>query len=154
MKRTLPALAVAALAAVPASIAISGALHAATPTPTPTPKASAHARPTPTRTPVTKKKTVAHPKVVTRRIVGPGVDMEWGTVQVTIVVKGKSLVDVQATAPMERARSNFINSQAIPWLRQEALQVQSANVNLIGGATMTSDAFAQSLQAALASAHL
>jgi uncharacterized protein with FMN-binding domain len=79
--------------------------------------------------------------------------MQWGPVQVTVIIKGKQLVDVQATAPMERARSNFINSQAIPSLRQEALQAQSANIDLISGATMTSQAFAQSLQAALQQAH-
>jgi uncharacterized protein with FMN-binding domain len=80
--------------------------------------------------------------------------MRWGPVQVTIVVKGKRLVDVQATAPTERARSAFINDQAVPWLRQEALQAQSANIDLISGATMTSEAFAQSLQDALQQAHL
>lgn len=85
---------------------------------------------------------------------GPSVDMRWGPVQVTIVVKDKQLVDVEATAPTERQRSADINGQAIPWLRSEALQAKSANINLISGATMTSDAFAQSLQAALAQANL
>jgi uncharacterized protein with FMN-binding domain len=85
---------------------------------------------------------------------GPSVDMRWGLVQVTIVVKNKQLMDVEATAPTERQRSADINGQAIPWLRSEALQAHSANINLISGATMTSDAFTQSLQAALAQASI
>ena len=153
MPRPLPLVIAAAAAAVPVSFAIAGALHVATPTPTPPATSTARARPTPTRTAVPKKAAV-HPGVVTRTIMGPSVDMDWGPVQVTIIVKGSRLVDVKATAPMERARSNFINSQAIPWLRQEVLQAQSANVNLIGGATLTSEAYAQSLQAALDQAHL
>ncbi len=97
-----------------------------------------------------KKVVVAAP----RTIQGPAVDMQWGPVQVTIIVKGKLLTDVQATAPTERSRSAFINNQAIPLLRQEALQAKSANIDLLSGATMTSEAFAQSLQAALTQAGL
>jgi len=103
----------------------------------------------PKKKPKKKKKVVA---VVPRTIQGPAVDMRWGPVQVTIVVKGKVLTDVQATAPTERSRSAFINNQAIPVLRQEALQAKSANIDLLSGATMTSEAFAQSLQAALTQA--
>ena len=40
---------------------------------------------------------------------GPSVNMQWGAVQVTIVVKGKLVTDLKATAPTERARSAFIN---------------------------------------------
>jgi uncharacterized protein with FMN-binding domain len=87
-----------------------------------------------------------------RTIQGPSVDMQWGPIQVTVKVKGKKITDISATYPTERPRSQFINSQAIPWLKQEVLQAQSANVQLIGGATMTSEAYAQSLQAALTQA--
>ena len=86
---------------------------------------------------------------VVRTIQGPSVGMQWGNIQVTVKVKGKKIVAISATYPTERPRSQFINSQAIPWLRQEVLKAQSANVQLIGGATMTSQAYAQSLQAAL-----
>ena len=93
----------------------------------------------------------AKPKktVVLRTIHGPTVGMQWGPIQVTVKVKGTKIVKISATYPTERPRSQFINSQAIPWLHQEALQAQSANIQLIGGATMTSEAYAMSLQAAL-----
>jgi uncharacterized protein with FMN-binding domain len=94
-------------------------------------------------------KTKPKKKVVTRTVQGPSVNMQWGPIQVTVKVKGKKILAVSATYPTERPRSQFINEQAIPMLRQEVLQVQSARIDLIGGATMTSEAYAQSLQAAL-----
>jgi uncharacterized protein with FMN-binding domain len=87
--------------------------------------------------------------VVTRTVQGPSVGMQWGPIQVTVKVKGTKILDISATYPTERARSQFINSQAIPLLRTEVLQAQSANVNVISGATFTSEAFARSLQAAI-----
>jgi uncharacterized protein with FMN-binding domain len=93
-------------------------------------------------------------KAVVRTIQGPSVNMQWGPVQVTIKVKGKKITAISATYPTERPRSQFINSQAIPWLRQETLQAQSANIQLVGGATLTSEAWTQSLQAALTQAKI
>jgi uncharacterized protein with FMN-binding domain len=46
----------------------------------------------------------------------------------------------------------MINTQVMPWLTQEAIQAQSANINIISGATLTSEAFANSMQSALNSA--
>jgi uncharacterized protein with FMN-binding domain len=85
-----------------------------------------------------------------RTIDGPVVTNRFGDVQVRVVVEGKKLVDVQAlTLHSDRARSAYISQQAGPMLRTEALQAGNANINLIGGATYTSDSYAQSLQAAL-----
>jgi len=129
---------------------------AATVLPFTTTLAATHPTPRPTATPThAKAHPAAHKKSTstTYTYAGPGVDMQWGTVQVTIVVKGKRIVDIQASAPTERERSAFINQQAVPMLRQEVLQAQSATIDLIGGATMTSDAYDQSLQAAVDQAH-
>jgi len=93
-------------------------------------------------------------KAAVRMVHGPSVAMQWGPIQVTVKIKGKKIVDISATYPTERPRSQFINSQAIPWLRTEVLQAQSANIQLIGGATMTSQAYAMSLQAALNQARI
>jgi uncharacterized protein with FMN-binding domain len=51
-----------------------------------------------------------------------------------------------------RARSVFINEQALPLLRQEVLRAQSARIDEVSGATLTSDAYDASLQAAIAAA--
>lgn len=81
---------------------------------------------------------------------GPAVEMEYGPVQVALDVQGGKIIDVKAVQyPVDRPRSQFINSQAVPLLRSEALQAQSANINVISGATFTSEAFANSLQAAI-----
>lgn len=75
--------------------------------------------------------------------------MRWGPVQVTISVKSKKITNVTATAPTERERSAMINDQALPILKQEVLQAQSATIDEVSGATMTSDAYMQSLQGAI-----
>jgi len=85
---------------------------------------------------------------------GSRVNMRWGTVQVTITVRGRRVTAVTATAPTERPRSNQINSRAVPTLRSETLRAQSARINSVSGATLTSRAFDSSLQYALTKAHL
>ena len=85
---------------------------------------------------------------------GPVVDAYYGNVQVEAVIQDGKLADVQfLDYPKDRRTSREINQQAMPWLTQEAVQVQNANVDLIGGATFTSQAFVQSLQSALDQAH-
>jgi|SRR5579859_1313871 len=77
----------------------------------------------------------------------------YGTVQVKVIVNGGVIADVQfLDYPHDRRTSQEINSQATPWLRQEAIQAQSSQVNIISGATLTSRAFIQSLQSALSQA--
>lgn len=80
--------------------------------------------------------------------------MKWGPVQVTITVKGRKITAVTATVPTERPRSASINGRAVPLLRGEALRAQSARINSVSGATLTSRAFDSSLQYALTKAHL
>jgi uncharacterized protein with FMN-binding domain len=54
----------------------------------------------------------------------------------------------------EGGRSVQISNEAAPLLRDEVLQAQSANVQTISGATITSDGYLSSLQSALDAAHL
>jgi uncharacterized protein with FMN-binding domain len=77
----------------------------------------------------------------------------FGGVQATITVAGNRITNVSISAPQDNPRSASINQQAVPLLQQETLQAQSAQINLISGATLTSQAYAQSLQAALTQAH-
>lgn len=85
---------------------------------------------------------------------GPATQMRWGPIQVTIRVRGKHLVDLSASAPMHRPLSRKINKNALPTLRLEALKAQRAHINIVSGATLTSNAFAESLCGALISARL
>jgi uncharacterized protein with FMN-binding domain len=108
-----------------------------------------------------KKKVVS----VTKTITGPqAIADRWGYVEVALTVK-KTTTTVgthkrvtrtitKVTAPIypnHTDRSVFINEQAIPLLTQEVLTTTkfNPNIQLVGGATATSYAFAQSLQAAL-----
>ena len=85
---------------------------------------------------------------------GPVVDTRYGAIQVEIVVSGGQLQDVVAIQLPTGRRSGQISSAAAPILREEALQAQSASIDTVSGATYTSDAYAQSLQAALDQAGL
>jgi uncharacterized protein with FMN-binding domain len=81
---------------------------------------------------------------------GSTVQIPFGNVQVQVVVKGGRITDVQPLQmPTAHARSQMISQYVAPMLRQEVLQAQNAQINLVSGATYTSEAYAQSLQAAL-----
>ncbi|HLY27847.1 MAG TPA: FMN-binding protein [Aggregatilineales bacterium] len=85
---------------------------------------------------------------------GDSADAFYGMVQVSATIQSGRLTDVKFLSyPNDRRTSQEINSQAMPWLQSEAIQAQSAQVDLISGATLTSQAFVQSLQSALDRAH-
>jgi uncharacterized protein with FMN-binding domain len=90
-----------------------------------------------------------------RTVTGPVVSTRFGDVEVAVNVTGKRVTDVQAPElPYDRPRSASISQYVAPVLRSEALAAQSAQIDTVSGATYTSDAYAQSLQAALAQAGL
>lgn len=85
---------------------------------------------------------------------GADVPNRFGDVQVRVVITGGRISDVQALRlPSDRAQSAYISQVAGPMLRTEALQAQSANIDIISGATYTSESYAQSLETALRLAH-
>ncbi|MFP3463346.1 FMN-binding protein [Arthrobacter globiformis] len=86
---------------------------------------------------------------------GEVVQTRFGTVQVQITVKSGQITDVTALKLTDaEGRSVQISNYAAPILRDEVIQAQSANVQTVGGATVTSDAYLTSLQAALDAANL
>jgi uncharacterized protein with FMN-binding domain len=101
--------------------------------------------------------------VVSKRFTGSVASVDrWGSLQVTIVVRktttitgSKKKLTRKITAvsvptyPNHTDRSIYINQTALPILKAEALRAQSANINMVSGATDSSDAFAQSLQSAI-----
>ncbi len=81
---------------------------------------------------------------------GPVVDTRFGPVQVRVSFANGRITESQAVqTPNDRRRSVMINQYATPILRQETLSAQSANIDLVSGATVTSEAYTQSLQAAI-----
>lgn len=84
---------------------------------------------------------------------GSVADATWGNVQVKAVVQnGKITSATFLQYPNDRSRSISINNYADPILSNEAIQAQSAQVDIVTGATDTSNAFIQSLTDALTQA--
>lgn len=85
--------------------------------------------------------------------IGSVADAQWGNVQVEVIIQQGKITDVPFLQyPNDRNRSVSINAYADPQLTSEAIQSQSANVDIITGATDSSEAFIQSLSDALAKA--
>jgi uncharacterized protein with FMN-binding domain len=81
---------------------------------------------------------------------GKVADAYYGNIQVQAVISGGRLTDVIFLQyPNDNRTSQYINSQADPMLKQEAIQAQSAKVDIISGASASSDAFQVSLADAL-----
>jgi uncharacterized protein with FMN-binding domain len=79
----------------------------------------------------------------------------YGAVQVEITVaNGKITKATVIQVPWNDPRDQEINSQAVPVLNDEVVQKQSASIDMVSGATFTSDGYIQSLQSAIDQAHL
>ncbi len=85
---------------------------------------------------------------------GSVADAFYGNLQVRVVIRRGKVSDVQFLQyPNDRPNSVAISQYMMPQLRSEAIQVQSAQVDTVSGATASSAAFVQSLQSALDQAH-
>lgn len=84
---------------------------------------------------------------------GQAADAYYGNVQVKAIIQNGKLTDIQfLDYPQDRSHSVRINQAALPILKQEAIQTQSAQVQIVSGATDTSQAFQESLGSALSQA--
>jgi uncharacterized protein with FMN-binding domain len=120
------------------------------------PGTQATAAPGATTAPGTDSAATPSPATATVEVTidGPVVSTRWGPVQVSIVVADGRLQDVVALQLPTGHQSGEISDRSEPILREEALQAQSADIDIVSGATYTSEAYAQSLQAALDEAGL
>ena len=81
---------------------------------------------------------------------GNAVDTAYGPVQVQIRYRaGRILAATAIVYPQDSGRDREINSYAIPQLQQETLQAQSAQIDMVSGASYTSAGYRESLQSAL-----
>lgn len=86
---------------------------------------------------------------------GDAVDTRWGVVQVEITVANGKITDAQAVQyPSDNPKDQEINAYALPILAQEAVAAQSAQIDAVSGATVTSGGYVRSLQSAIDQAHL
>jgi len=105
--------------------------------------------PTPTPTPAVA------PAAGGSTVTGAVAQTRWGPVQVRLTLaEGKiTAVDV-VQYPDGNGRDREINDDALPVLVQETISAQSADVDMVSGATVTSTGYVQSLQSALDQAGL
>ena len=113
------------------------------------------AAPAPQATPTQAPAAPAAPAGISGTFDGNTASTRWGPVQVRLVVKDGKIVDASALQfPSGDSRSRSISQQAIPYLVQETLAAQSAQISGVGGASYTSNGWYQSLQSALKKAGL
>ena len=82
--------------------------------------------------------------------VGESISTRWGEVQVAVTAAGGDIIEVEALAlPVNDRRSLRISEGAEPVLREQAVAIDCAEVDVVSGATYTSLAYSASLQSAL-----
>jgi uncharacterized protein with FMN-binding domain len=88
-------------------------------------------------------------------VTGPSVSTRWGPVRVQLTVANGTITGVTVVDyPTENGKDRAINARAVPILVQETLDAQSADIDMVSGATVTSEGYLESLQAALDQAGL
>ncbi|MEO6512931.1 MAG: FMN-binding protein [Nocardioides sp.] len=88
-------------------------------------------------------------------LTGAVAQTQWGPVQVQLAVDSGSITQVSVLQyPSGNSRDDQINSYALPILVDETVQAQSAEIDMVSGATVTSVGYLQSLQNALDQAGL
>jgi len=86
---------------------------------------------------------------------GDTVQTQFGPVQVQITVSGDQITKAEVLqVPWGNGRDQEINSLAVPILNSEAVQRQSAQIDMVSGASFTSNGYITSLQSAIDQANL
>ena len=92
---------------------------------------------------------VTEPDQAETIVTGPPVGTRFGDFQVSATIEDGVLVDIELLEQPGDRRSRQINNSAVPRYEQAAIAVQSADIDVITGATVTWGAYTKSLQAAL-----
>jgi len=131
--------------ALPASTPARGSTPTSNASGSTTQQSSTGAGPAPAPRPTTTVPTGS------RGATGAAVNYNYGVLSVSVKASGKKITNVSIASLDDGGnfRSQSIDQQSIPLLEQQAIQVQSANIQGVSGASYTSAGFAQSLQSAL-----
>ena len=83
-------------------------------------------------------------------VTGSVASTRWGAVQVSITVTDGKITAVDVPQyPTGNGKDRQINASALPILTKETLSAQSADIDMVSGATVTSEGYVQSLQSAI-----
>jgi uncharacterized protein with FMN-binding domain len=86
----------------------------------------------------------------TRTATGPTITTPFSVIAVRVTLTGDELTRVETVSLSGNdARTQAINARAEPILREEALKAGSADIDVVTGATYTSESYIDSLQAAI-----
>jgi uncharacterized protein with FMN-binding domain len=109
----------------------------------------------PSATPTASASSSASGSAADGTYTGDAVETRWGTVQVEITVENGKITSADAVQfPSENPKDQQINAYAVPALNAEVVQAQSASIDAVSGATVTSGGYIESLQSAIDAAHL
>lgn len=90
-----------------------------------------------------------------RTILGDAIMTRYGNVQVQITVANGAITASEVTqVPWSNGKDQQINGRAVPVLNAEVVDAQSAGIDMVSGATYTSEAYIRSLQSAIDQANL
>jgi uncharacterized protein with FMN-binding domain len=129
--------------------------RASAPQSTPAPSTTPAPSGTPTPSASSSSPSQSSGSSATKTYDGDAVMTRYGNVQVEITVAGGKITKADVLqVPWESGRDQEINSYAVPVLNSEAVQTQSSNIDMVSGATFTSQGYIQSLQSAIDQAHL
>jgi len=88
-------------------------------------------------------------------VTGRVASTRWGPVQVELVLSGGAISAVDVVQyPSGNPKDAEINDYALPILTQETVDAQSADIDMVSGATVTSEGYVESLQSAIDQAGL
>jgi uncharacterized protein with FMN-binding domain len=91
----------------------------------------------------------------TTKVTGSVASTRWGPVQVQLTISSGTITGVTVLQqPSGNPKDTEINDQALPILTQETTAAQSAHIDMVSGATVTSTGYLESLQSALDKAGL
>src|SRR5690349_4469117 len=86
----------------------------------------------------------------TSTVTGDVAQTQWGPVQVQLTLQSGKITAVSVPQyPNGNRRDAEINEYALPILINETVQAQSSQIDMVSGATVTSDGYIRSLQSAL-----
>ncbi|MEV0905231.1 FMN-binding protein [Streptomyces hokutonensis] len=102
--------------------------------------------PTPTATSSSSSSSSSTPSASSKKVVqGTAINTSKGTVQVQVTFEGDKISSVSMLQQPDHPQT----TAAVPVLIEETLKAQSSKIDTVSGATITSDAYVQSLQAAI-----
>jgi uncharacterized protein with FMN-binding domain len=108
-----------------------------------------------TSKPTSKPTPQPTPQPTTKTVTGSAAQTMWGPVQVQLTVTGGKITKVGILQyPHGNGRDVEIANYSLPILIDETLKAQSAQIDMVSGATYTSTGYVQSLQSALDQANL